>query len=133
MCPYPARARIACAAYSARARAAAAAGRTSQVPLGAWNFGSIRKLAGQLGQERVGRPLGPQRGDPHVARIDGRLRRMGVDQRADRLEQGRPVPSGKVDPADRPLEEDVAGEDRVLGTDRVGDMTGAVTGGEDDV
>ena len=35
----------------------------------------------QLGQERVGRPLGAQRGDAHVARVDGGLARERVDQR----------------------------------------------------
>jgi hypothetical protein len=48
-------------------------------------------------------------------------------------EQGRPVAAGQVDAADRALEEDVAGEDRVLAADRVGDVAGAVAGGEDDV
>ena len=47
--------------------------------------------------------------------------------------QRRPVAAGQVDAADRALEEDVAGEDRVLAADRVGDVAGAVARGEDDV
>ena len=71
--------------------------------------------------------------DPHVAGVDGRLVRVGVEQGADRAHQGRPVAAGQVDPPDRALEEDVAGEDRVLAAHRVGDVAGAVAGGEDDV
>ena len=71
--------------------------------------------------------------DPHVAGVDGRLVGVGVEQLADRLDQRRPVAAGQVDAADRALEEDVAGEDRVLVADRVGDVAGAVAGGEDDV
>ena len=48
-------------------------------------------------------------------------------------DQGRPVAAGQVDAADRALEEDVAGEERVLAADRVGDVAGAVARGEDDV
>ena len=43
-----------------------------------------------------GGPLGPEARDAHVAGVDGRLRRQVVDQAADRLEQRRPVASGKV-------------------------------------
>ena len=58
---------------------------------------------------------------------------VALEQGADRGQQRRPVAAGQVDAADRALEEDVAGEDRVLAADRVGDVAGAVAGGEDDV
>src|SRR6202021_2552601 len=48
-------------------------------------------------------------------------------------EEGRPVASRQVDAAHRALEEDVAGEERVLAADRIGHVAGAVTGGEEDV
>ena len=70
----------------------------------------------------------------HVARVDGGL--VGGSpstSAADALDQGRPVAAGQVDAADRSLEEDVAGEQRRLVGDRVGDVAGAVAGGEDDV
>ena len=68
-----------------------------------------------------------------MAGMDDGLVRVGVEQRADRGEQGRAVAARQVDPADRALEEDVAGENRVLAADRVGDVAGAVSGREDDV
>ena len=45
----------------------------------------------ELCEERVGRPLGAQRGDPHVPGIDRRLGRQRVRQQAQRLEQRAPV------------------------------------------
>ena len=54
-----------------------------------------------------------------------------VDQRLDRAQQRRPVAAGKVHAPDRALEQDVAGEQRVLAADRVGDVPGAVPRSED--
>ena len=68
-----------------------------------------------------------------MARVDRRLGGVGLDQAADRLQQGLPVAPRQVGATDRSLEEDVAGEDRVLAADRVGDVAGAVARGEDDV
>src|SRR3954454_13647831 len=72
---------------SARRRAAPAL--KSSVPGGACSLATL--AAGQLLEERVGGPLLTQRRDAHVAGVDGRLGRQRVDQRADRLEQRRPV------------------------------------------
>ena len=49
------------------------------------------------------------------------------------VEQRRPVAAGQVGAPDRALEEDVAGEDRGLVGDRVGDVAGAVARREDHV
>jgi hypothetical protein len=65
--------------------------------------------------------------------MDDGLVGMGVEQGADRRDQRRPIAAGQVDAADRALEEHVAGEDRVLAPDRVGDVAGAVSRREDDV
>src|SRR5205085_5938241 len=87
----------------------------SSVPGGACSLATVACLtAGQLLEERVGRPLLTQRRDAHVTGIDRRLGRKRVHQRADRLEQRRPVAAGKVDATDRTLEEDVAREDHLL-------------------
>ena len=68
-----------------------------------------------------------------MAGIDGGLLGQRVDQRADRLEQRAPVAAGQVGAADRALEQDVAGEDRLLVGDRERDVPGAVAGREDDI
>ena len=65
--------------------------------------------------------------------MDDGLVGVSLEQGADRTDQGRAVTAGQVDAADRSLEEDIAGEDRLLAADRVGDVPGAVAGGEDDV
>ena len=49
------------------------------------------------------------------------------------LEQGAPVAARQVDAADRALEQDVAGEDRLLAGDREGEVARAVAGREQDV
>ena len=116
-------------------------GRTSKVPRGAWNLLAIggdlswaaAGASGPAREEGIGRALGAERGQSHVAGMDDGLVREGLEQRPDRGEQRRPVAAGQVDAADRALEEDVAGEDRVLAADRVGDVAGAVARGEDDV
>jgi len=63
--------------------------------------------------------------------MDDRLVGVGVEEAGDRVGQGRPVAAGQVDAADRALEEDVAGEDRVLAASRVGDVAWTVAWGED--
>src|ERR1700742_5282294 len=119
------------------ARARIGAGSTSKVPRGAWNFAAIEgdlswraaPGSGSRGlKERIRRPLGAERRDPHVAGMDDGRVGVRVEQRADRGGEGRPVAAGQVDAADRALEEDVAGEDRVLAADRGGDVAGAVGG-----
>src|SRR4051795_2163870 len=106
-------------------RAGTSAGSTSNVPRGAWSF------SGKLAQERVGRALATERGEPHVARKDLLLVGGAVEQRLDRARQHAPVAARQIGPADRALEQDVAAEERVL--DGVGDVARAVAGGEDDV
>src|SRR3954466_4310924 len=105
----------------------------SKVPRGAWNLLATVLLTRQRAEEGIGRPLCPERGQAHVAGVDDRLVRVGVHQLGDRGEQGWPVATGQVDATDRALEEDVAGEDRRLAFDRVGDVAGAVARGEDDL
>ena len=58
------------------------------------------------------------------------LRGQRVHQRADRLQQRRPVAAGQVDAAHRALEEHVAGEHGLLVGDRERHVAGAVTGRE---
>src|SRR4051794_25382670 len=128
-----------------RPRTRAASGRTSKVPRGAWYLGPatvprpyLRQaptgcLLRQLGEERVRRLLRAQAGVPHVPGVDRGLGRMRVEQGADRAQQGGAVATGQVDATDRSLKEDVAGEDRPLAANRVGDVARAVAGGEDDV
>src|SRR5437870_9849655 len=65
-----------------------------------------------------------------MPRVDGRLLRQRVDQRADRVEQRGPVPSGQVRATDRSLEQDVAREHRLLIGERVRDVAGTVPGRE---
>src|SRR5437016_4476079 len=95
---------------SARRRAAPAF--TSSVPGGAWSRATL--TARELSEERVGAAFDAERGDAHVAGIDGRLGRQRVDERLDRSEQRGPVAARQVGATDRALEEDVAGEDRLL-------------------
>ena len=84
----------------------------------------------ELAQERVRVALAAERGDPHVARVNGRLGRIGADQRLDRGQQRRPVAAGQVDAPDRALEQHVAGEQRPLVGQRIADVSGAVAGRE---
>jgi hypothetical protein len=87
----------------------------------------------ELAQERVGVALDTQGRDAHVSGVDGRLRRIGLHQRVDRAQQGRPVPAREVHAADRALKEDVAGEQRAVVLERIGDVAGAVTRHERDL
>src|SRR3954447_15992576 len=115
MRPKPARPRSDRAASSRAERGRSSSGSTSKVPRGAWKRSAIAgTLVGQLGQERIARPLGAERRDAHVAGVDDRLLRQAIDEAADALEQGRPVAARKVGATDRALEEHVAGEQRVL-------------------
>ena len=66
----------------------------------AWGLLLVREVA----QKRIRVALRAERGQPHVAGVDGHLGRIGVDQRLDRGEQRGPVATGEVDPADGPLE-----------------------------
>src|SRR3954469_15209290 len=120
---------------SARRRAVPAF--ASSVPGGAWSLatsGAVVPLAaGQLLEERVRRPLLTQRRLAHVTGVHGRLRGQRVHERADRLEQRRPVAAGQVDAADRALEQHVAGEDCLLGRDRERDVAWTVAGREDHI
>ena len=90
-------------------------------------------LGGDLAQEGVGGRLLAQRRQPHVAREDLGLRGQRLQQLGDRVGERRPVAAGQVGAADRPLEDHVAREHRLLVGDRVGDVPGAVAGDEVDV
>src|SRR5918996_4785902 len=68
-----------------------------------------------------------------MAGIDRSLGRKRPNQHANRLQQCRPIPAREVDAPDRSLEQDVAGEDRLLVRDRERDVTWAVAGREDDI
>src|SRR4051794_31110351 len=65
--------------------------------------------------------------------MDGRLLGMAVGEGPDALEQGPPVATRQIRATDGALEEDVAGEQRPLVRDRVGDVTRAVPWREHDV
>src|SRR5215212_440553 len=111
---YPAAPRMRRAASSTASRRVASSGSTSYVPRGAWTFAlmAARRLSRERLQEGVGRALGAERREAHVTRVDDGLVRVGAEQLGDRLQQARVVAAGQVGAADRPLEEDVAGEDR---------------------
>src|SRR5829696_5806770 len=102
------------AAASTTSRRSASSGSTSYVPRGAWSFTLMAagRLPGERLEEWVARALGAERREPHVARVDDGLVRVGVEQLGDRLQQARVVAAGQVGAADRLLEEDVAGEQR---------------------
>jgi hypothetical protein len=87
----------------------------------------------ELAQERIGVTLDRERGQAHVARMDGRLRRVLADQPLDRRQQRRPVAPGQVDAADRSLKQDVAGEQRLVLGQRIADVPRAVAGNEVDL
>src|ERR1700729_1074101 len=103
------------ACSSSTARRAASRGSTSKVPRGAWSelMAALPRLVlmREFAQERIGVALDAQGGEAHVAGVDGRLGRIGLHQRVDRLQQRGPVSTGKVDAADGGLGEDGAGEE----------------------
>lgn len=66
-----------------------------------------------------------------MARMHDRVAGEAVEECAHRREQCVPVPAGKVDAADRPREEQVAGEEMPVGVER--DVAGAMAGYVDDV
>src|SRR5436305_14789818 len=105
----------------------------SKVPRGAWNLLATVLLTRRRAEEGIGRPLRPERRQPHVAGMDDGLRGVGVHQFADRGEKGRPIAAREADAADGALEQDVAGEDSRLAYDRAGDVAGAVARREDDL
>src|SRR3954453_37995 len=113
-------------------RASASSRGTSKVPFGTW----IRSLTAgldELLEERVRLALALERRRAHVPGWDGRLARQGVQQRADGAQQRRVIAARQVRAADRPLEQDVAGEDDLRLGDRVGDVPRRVAGQEQDV
>ena len=73
--------------------------------------------------------LGAERRLRAVAGIDDGLRRIAVDERADRVEERVPVGARQVDAADRAGEEEVAAEERAVGVE--GDVRGRVAGDRD--
>src|SRR5947209_10907174 len=92
-----------------------------------------RSPCGELSQERVRLTFALERRQPHVPWVDGRLPREALKERADRGEQRRPVAPRQVDPADRTLEQDVPGEQRMLGRRGIRQVTRAVAWSEQDL
>ena len=80
--------------------------------------------APKLGEERVAGELGAERRRRPVSGVDDRLRRIGLDERADRVEQRVPVAERQVGSADRAGEEHVAREEATVGV--VGNVPGRV-------
>src|SRR5919198_1764305 len=91
------------------------------------------RLMSELGEEGIGGALGAESRDAHVPWVEGRLIGIAVDEAPDALQQGPPVPPGEVGAPRRALEQNVAAEQRRLTRDRVGQMSGAVARGEEDL
>src|SRR5690348_12285428 len=108
-------------------------GSTSKVPRGAWSLPPPATSAGELGEEGVARALRAERGESHVAGVNGGVLVQVVHERADRLEQGRPVAAGQVGAADGALEQHVSREHDLFVRDREGHVARAVARGEDHV
>ena len=83
-------------------------------------------LAPKVGEKRVSSELLAERRRRPVSGIDDRLRRIRVDESADRVEQRLPVASWKVRAADRAGEEDVSREQGAVDCER--QMAGRMTG-----
>src|SRR3954447_11121910 len=101
--PYPARANRSSQVCSRARRGPASSGRTSNVPRGAVIFAATCLAPAQLGEERIGRALRAEGRQAHVAGQDPGLLRQRLHQRADRLEQRRPVAARQVRSPDRAL------------------------------
>src|SRR5439155_2871810 len=72
----------------------------------------------QLGEKGIALALGAERRRRPVARVDRRLRREALCERAHRVEQRLPVAAGEVDAADAVLEQQVSGEERAVRRER---------------
>src|SRR5204862_7366915 len=86
-------------------------------------------LVGKLAEERVRLQLAAGRRRRPVPGVDDRRRREALEQGTHRVEQRVPVSARQVDTADRPGEEQVAGEELAIVV--VGDVPARVTGDVD--
>src|SRR5665213_2127308 len=113
----PLRARRLPGPYPNTAPSGAAPAATPEEP--AWDVGLKPGASyAQLVQERVGLQLAPERRRLPVARIDDRVGREPVDERANRREQRLPVAALQVNATDRAGKEQIAREQLALVVER---------------